>query len=249
MRFDQDESQLKRRLQELARRCDATGRPYFSGFLSPPEAHWATAAAKGAGVNISLDGGYEDAERRMACFFLEEAECFPLTALRLSWPHQDAPAHRDILGSVMGLGLDRSRVGDIVVEGECAYLFAEVKMADYLRDNLFSAGHVKLQIEVLEALPDISAPEGKEVRDTVASLRLDAVMAAGFGLSRAKAAAMIAAGHVKLRHLPDMHTDAQVSPGDTISVRGLGRLKLESAGSPTKKGRYPLLMFRYGARK
>lgn len=249
MRAEQDESQLKRRLQELARRCDTTGNACFSSFLSPPEAEWAIAAAKAADVNIDLNGGFEDAERRMACFFLREPGPFPLTALRLRWPHQEAPAHRDILGSVMGLGLDRSRVGDIVVESDCAYFFAEVKMADYLRENLFSAGRVKLQIDAMDALPDIAAPEGKEVRDTVASLRLDAIIAAGFGLSRTKAAAVIAAGHVKLRHLPEMHTDAQVLPGDTISVRGLGRLKVESAGAPTKKGRYPLLMLRYGAKK
>lgn len=246
MRGEQDESQLKRRLLELARRCDAVGVAAFSGFLTPPEAEWALWAARSAGVQAELNGGYEDAERRMACFFIDEAEPFPIMALELRWPHQDAPAHRDILGSVMGLGLDRSRVGDIVVEKEQAYLFTETRMADYLQQNLLSAGRVRLQIGSLDQLPVIGSPEGKEVRDTVASLRLDAVVSAGFNISRAKAAALIAAGQVKLRHLPNEHVDAQVSESDAISVRGLGRLKVQTVGSLTRKERYPLLMLRYG---
>ena len=246
MRGEQDESQLKRRLQELARRCGDAGSAVYSGFLTPPEAEWALWAARNAGVQAVLNGGYEEAERRMAGFFIDEVEPFPIAALALSWPHQPAPAHRDILGSLMGLGLDRSRTGDIAVESDRAYLFADAKMADYLQENLLSAGRIRLQVQTLDALPTIGSPEGREVRDTVASLRLDAVLAAGFSISRAKAAALIAAGQVKLRHLPNEHTDASVGESDAISARGLGRLKVQTVGSLTRKGRYPLLMLRYG---
>lgn len=248
MSGEQDEALLRRRLEELARRCDQTGAACFTDFLTPPEAVWAVQAAKRMGVFVALSGGYEDAERRMARFACREDcdEPFPITALRLTWPRQDAPAHRDILGSVMGLGVERRCLGDIAVEEEQALLFAESRMAEHLRQNLLSAGRTRLQVCVTDAPPEVRPAQGKEVRDTVASLRLDAVVAAGCSLSRAKAAALITAGQVKLRHMLNEHVDAQVAQGDAISVRGLGRLTVDAVGQPTKKGRFPLLILRYG---
>ena len=174
---------------------------------------------------------------------------YPISALQLTWPHQSAPTHRDLLGSVMGLGIRRGLIGDIVVEPEQAYLFAETAMCQHIASVLASAGRVHLQVELLGELPTPQPPEGREVRDTVSSPRLDAVVAGGFSISRAKAAALINAGHVKLRHTPCLRADAHVAQGDVISVRGLGRLKLYEIGQQTRKGRYPLNMLRYGERK
>ena len=236
-------------MAEQARRCAQTDVPCFTDFLTPPEAEWALQAARREGVSLTLYGGYEEAERKMARFALTEEDAdtsFPIAALVLTWPRQEAPAHRDILGSVMGLGLQRRCIGDIAVEKEHAVLFAESKMAEHLRQNLVSAGRTRIQVSAAEAPPPVRPDPGKEVRDTVASLRLDAVVAAGYNLSRAKAAALITAGQVKLRHLPNEHADAQVAQGDAISVRGLGRLTVSAVGQPTKKGRFPLTLLRHG---
>jgi len=251
MPYDEDEALLRRRLTELAQRADRMGFPTFSEFLTPPQAVWAAAAAKEAGVTVSLSGGYEDAERQMARFLPADSweEAYPISALQLTWPHQSAPTHRELLGSVMGLGIRRGLVGDIVVEEEQAYLFAESAMCQHIASVLASAGRVHLQVQLLEELPVPKPPDGREVRDTVSSPRLDAVVASGFSISRAKAAALINAGHVKLRHVPCIRTDAHVGPGDVLSVRGLGRLKLCEIGQPTRKGRYPLNMLRFGERK
>ena len=250
MRGEEDAAQVQRRLDELATRAFRTGRPCFTGFLSPAEAEWAYASSCRQRVNVSFDGGFEDAERRIACFWDDEApEEYPLEAIELTWPHQSAPGHRDVLGSVMGLGLKRSLVGDIVIEGERGYLFAEKQMAQHIVQTLTSAGRTQLQLRLLDDLPQLEPPKGVEVRDTVASLRLDAVIAGGFHLSRTEAAELIAAGHVKLRHLPTERGDARVQEGDAISVRGYGRLTVEAVGAPTKKGRLPLTMMRYGANR
>jgi RNA-binding protein YlmH len=147
------------------------------------------------------------------------------------------------------MGVQRHCLGDIAMEPERAILFVTDEMAAHISEGLTSAGRVKLQVSLLEALPQILPPEAKTLRDTVASLRLDAVVAAGFSLSRAKAAELIAAGRVKLRHLPTLRTDAQVEQGDAISAQGLGRIRLETVGSPTKKGRIPLTILRYGDKK
>lgn len=246
-----DEALLRRRLAELAQRADRIGGSAFSEFLTPAQAPFAAAAAREAGVSVQLFGGYEDAERQMARFTPSDGwtEEFPITALSLAWPHQSAPTHRDLLGSVMGLGIRRGLVGDIVVEADKAYLFTETAMAQHIASVLASAGRVHLQVSLLEELPTPTPPEGKPVRDTVSSPRLDAVVASGFSISRSKAADLINAGHVKLRHVPCLRTDAHVGEGDAVSVRGLGRLKLCEIGQPTRKGRYPLSMLRYGERK
>ena len=250
MREEESEELLRRRLQELADRSLWQNRPLFTGFLSPAEAQWALIAAKKARAFATLNGGYPDAERVMACFSPEEeTPDFPLDALELRWPRQSAPAHRDILGSVMGLGLERHCIGDIVLEADRAILFCERGMAEHLRDSLLSAGRVRLQTALLSELPQLSPPEGTEWRDTVASPRLDAVVASGCHLSRAKAADLINGGQVKLRHLPTLRTDAQVEPGDVISVRGFGRLQIQEIGSPTRKGRYPLQMLLFGDKR
>ncbi|MEG2315033.1 MAG: YlmH/Sll1252 family protein [Clostridia bacterium] len=248
MRGEETAEQTARRLDELAERAGLMGRACFTGFLSPPEAEWALIAGRKQGVRALLSGGYEDAERRVACFVPQdgEAEPFPIVALELTWPHQAAPEHRDVLGSVMGLGIKRQCVGDIVMEPERAFLFVQSGMGTHVMDALLSAGRTRLSVRAMEELPSLAPPKGTEVRDTVLSPRLDAVLGAGLCLSRAKAAELITSGNVKLRHLPTLRTDAQVKPGDAISVRGYGRLVLSEVGAPTKKGRLPLLLLRYG---
>lgn len=250
MRGEEDQAQVMRRLDELATRVSRTGIPTFTMFLSPAEAGWAQASANRQRVSVSFGGGYEDAERVIACFHddFEAPEEYPIVALELTWPHQSAPGHRDVLGSVMGLGIKRSCVGDIVLQAERGYLFAERQMADHIAQSLLSAGRTRLQIRPMDELPELEPPKGVEKHDTASSLRLDAVVAAGLDLSRGDAAELITAGHVKLRHLPTERTDARVQEGDAISVRGYGRLVVEEVGNPTKKGRLPLRLIRYGTK-
>ena len=119
-------------------------------------------------------------------------------------------------------------------------------MAAHIAANLTQAGKTSLQVELLEGLPFLEAAQGVPFRDTVPSLRLDALVASGLGLSRAKAAALIEAGHVKLRHAQTLRPDARVQEGDMISVRGRGRLQLSQVGKPTRKDRLPVLLTRYG---
>ena len=237
-----------RRLEELAWRAQASGKACFSPFLSPPEAEFARAAARKAGVELTLFGGYPEAERQMAAFAMEElpGTAFPLRALELRWPHQTAPSHRDLLGSVMALGIQRQWVGDIVLEKERAALFAAEAIAAHIASTLAQAGKVSLQVESLPEAPSMEAPAGVPFRDTVPSLRLDALVASGMCLSRAKAAALIQAGQVKLRHAQTLRPDARVEVGDMISVRGMGRLQLSQVGNPTRKDRLPVLLTRFG---
>lgn len=239
----------KKRFSELALRAVYTGQPRFTRFLDPAMERDALAAARDAGAQLTFFGGYEGAERRMAAFYDGEApECFPIAALALRWNPKFADAkHRDLLGAVMGLGLERDATGDICLSDRpgAAYLFCTEDVASYIMGSLESAGRASLKIDRAEELR-IAPPEGESLRVTVQNLRLDAVLAAGCRLSRAEAQRLIAAGLVKRNHLPEERGDVRLEPGDLISARGLGRLRVDEIQGETRKGRIGLVLFRYG---
>lgn len=239
----------RRRLDELARRAAYTGLSTCSKFLEPALERDCAYAAGEAGVRVTFAGGYADAERRLAVFAAAdavEAEP-PIVCLRLSWnARYGAPGHRDLLGAVMGLGIAREETGDIVVgEGE-AFLFALEEIADYICANLDGAGRTKLRVERAAGDVVLPEPEGVQLRETVASERLDAVLAAGYNLSRAEAQRLIRSGLVKLNHVVETHTDARLAEGDLISARGHGRLKILQFLGQTRRGRCAVSLFRYG---
>jgi RNA-binding protein YlmH len=193
-------------------------------------------------------GGYPEAERVMACFHPEgEDPVFPMKCLHITWDTRYAQAeHRSLLGSVLGLGIERSMVGDIVLADGGAYLMAAEEMTDFIAGNLASAGRVPVKTTVMDSIPDITPQQGRIFRDTVPSLRLDAVLAAGLNLSRAKAAECILSGQVQVNHLQVMRTDSQLHEGDLLSIRGYGRLAVKSVGAETRKGRFPIQFESHG---
>ena len=121
-------------------------------------------------------------------------------------------------------------------------------MAPFIADNLQSAGRVAVKVTALEEIPSLSPKEGKVFRETVASLRLDAVLAAGLNLSRARASTLIVGGQAQVNHHLELRTDAQLKEGDLLSIRGFGRLKLNAVGEPTRKDRIPILFEGHGIR-
>ena len=195
-------------------------------------------------------GGYEDAERKV-CVFLpdwQEAEDWesPLTALRCVWRSGEALTHRDFLGAILGQGLDREKVGDLLVgQGSCdVIVFREV--APYLLQSWTEAGRARLRISQIP-LEEVAVPvkSVRAVRDTVSSLRLDAVMSSGFSLSRGKCAQLIEAGKVELDHRPCLKPDRGVEQGAVITCRGLGKCVLTQLHGTSKKGRIMIEMERY----
>ena len=223
-----------------------------SCFLSPRELEMARLLL-GEGEGLHRFGGYEDAERKMIVYlpeYLEEG-CLmdgdsPIAALRAVFYEGDSPTHRDFLGALMGAGVARETVGDICVgKGSCD-LFVTREVAPYLLQNFGSAGRTKFRLtQIPLAQAHIPAPEVKEIRDTLASIRLDAVISSGFRISRGQAADHVSAGKAAVNGLPCTKPDKTISENDTISVRGLGKLKLAQVSGQTKKGRISVLIHRY----
>ena len=198
-------------------------------------------------------GGYEGAERQMLVYlpdYLDEsallAEDSPLVCLRATFYEGDSPSHRDFLGALMGAGIARETVGDIcVAKGSCDFFVTE-EIAPYILQNFTGAGRTKLHLEQIP-LQDVRVPdpEVKEIRDTLASLRLDSVISAGFRLGRSQAAQYVTSGRAAIDGLPCEKPDKAVEEGAKISVRGLGKIKLKQVNGQTKKGRISVVIDRY----
>lgn len=197
-------------------------------------------------------GGYEDAERKMLIFLPDYMDASAIgdfdamVCIRAAFYEGDSLSHRDFLGALMGAGIARETVGDICVqEGSCDF-FVTAEIAPYILQELTSAGRTKLQLKVIP-LCQASIPPAPsvEIRDTVASLRLDSVISSGFRISRGAAVQHIAAGKAAIDGLPCDKCDKIVSQGAKISLRGFGKIQLTTVSGPTKKGRISVVIDRY----
>ena len=226
--------------------------PANTCFLSPRELEMARYLF-GEQPGLSSFGGYADAERKMLVYlpeYLEPDSLYdedsPVVCLRATFFEGDSPSHRDFLGALMGAGIGRETVGDICVgKGSCDF-FVTAEIAPYIIQNFTSAGRTKLRIEAIPIREaTIPEPEVKEIRDTLASLRLDSVISSGFRIGRSLAAQYINAGKAAIDGLPCEKPDKAVAEGCKISVRGLGKIKLVSINGKTKKDRISVTIHRY----
>lgn len=198
-------------------------------------------------------GGYPEAERKMLIFipdYLDEEFFYtgeaPLVCLRATFHHGDSLSHRDFLGALMGSGIARETIGDICVRESGCDFFLSAEIAPYVLQNVSSAGRSSLQLTKIP-LKDFQPPLEKtvQIRDTVASLRLDSVISSGFRMGRSAAAQYISAGKASVNGLPCEKADKSVAEGCKISVRGLGKIKLSKINGETKKGRISVVIDRY----
>ncbi len=221
-------------------------------FLSPRELEM-TRFLFGSAEGLTTFGGYEDAERQMLVYlpeYLDESALYgedsPLTCLRATFYQGDSLSHRDFLGALMGAGIARETVGDICVGKESCDFFVSTEIAPYILQNFTSAGRSKLQLtEIPLDAVQVPQPEVKEIRDTLASLRLDSVISSGFRIGRSLASQYVSAGKAAIDGLPCEKPDKAVTEGAKISVRGLGKIKLQTVNGQTKKGRISVTIHRY----
>ena len=226
--------------------------PANTCFLSPRELEMARYLF-GEPEGLYTFGGYGDAERKMLVYlpeYLEESALFeedsPCVCLRAAFYQGDSPNHRDFLGALMGAGIGRETVGDICVGKDHCDFFVTQEIAPYILQNFTSAGRTKLHIEQIPLIfADIPEPEVKEIRDTMASLRLDSVISSGFRIGRSLASQYVASGKAAIDGLPCEKPDKQVAEGSKISVRGLGKIKLHAINGKTKKDRISVVIHHY----
>ena len=239
------DEELIRRGLDLAYRCEKTASVTSSVFFTPAQAYELNNWAKhGTDCTVLFRGGHPDAERRCAFFLPDwmDADSFDegeyLCALECV-ARFGSPGHRDYLGAVLGLGIAREWLGDILIDGETAWIFCLPSVKQHLLLNLDKVGRWGVKVREIP-LTDVPRQERKmkELVFSVKSPRLDAVCAGMFGLSRTAAAEAITQGLVTLNYAECLKCDAQVRDGDILSLRGKGKgIILDAGGTLSRRGR------------
>lgn len=228
-----------RHILDIADRSEKSFRPLYSNFLDDRQLAICEAALKSKRrVSFLTLGGYPQAERRVIAFGVDdESEAFPpFCAIVFNHPENSGLTHRDFLGSLMALGIKRELLGDILVGKRRTAVFVCDAAAPLVR-GMTKIGNCGVKITEDFSESDIPVPEFDEIRSTVASLRLDSIVATGFRLSRDKAAELIKSKGVAHNRVLTFSPSDKVSEGDTFSVRGLGKFILYEVGDRSKKDR------------
>ena len=230
-------------LDDLAERAKRCGSWVAGTFLTPEEAAQAEQAFRNRkDVTLLLDGGFANAERAVPVFLPSGEESYlreeVLAALEFQWRLQDSVGHRDMLGATLALGLQRAVLGDIDIEQGRAVLICLHRVVPLLLEELQTAGRVGLKgREIpLEELPQ-NEKEYRCERHTVASPRVDALLAEAFRCSRGAAEEWLRMGLVQLNHAECLNGAKQAREGDLLTVRGKGRCRLLELGGESRKGR------------
>lgn len=227
----------------------------LSSFFTPEEqAEAAVLLSRLPPCRWCFFGGFEEAERKVCVFLpdwweesqLYEEEDSPLCAVDVSVPPMADLGHRDYLGALMGLGISREKFGDILPSEQGAKLILLRELLPVVESQWESVGRYPISLQRVP-FSELVTPERqiKKVQDTVASLRLDSVVASGFSLSRSRAVELIAAGRVFRNHRLCDKQNQEVEEGDVFSCRGMGKFVLSRVGGRSRKGRILIELDRY----
>lgn len=239
-----DEQELcKKRLLDLSRQANRKGIVLFSNFLNLNELNIYHQCEKQFETRSECFGGVPYAERQMAAFLpdvLYYEWKYPITALKLTPVHPrfaEQLGHRDILGAIMKLGVDRGKVGDILVSDECSFLFCEESIASYFMENLDTVRHTAVRLEPAAADSLSIRRELEEKAGIITSNRLDSILACVYKLSRSRTVELIRADKVFVNGKSISNTAHTCRENDIISVRGFGRFIYAGESGETGKGR------------
>ena len=235
-------TEKQKRFEELASRSNERGYAVYSDFLGLSEI--SELCVMRFSVPTNLWGGYEDAERCVVCFgdreYFMDNKDYPIKCILIKPVNQkfaDALTHRDFLGSLMGLGIRREVLGDIIITENCGYLFCLDTISDYIIENLTQVRHTTVKCALTENIPTnvLPQPEYKEI--IVSSERLDVLVSAIYKMSRSQVLPIFHTEKVFVNGAVKISPSTIINIGDKISVRGFGRFVYKGVLRTTKKDR------------
>jgi RNA-binding protein YlmH len=235
-------TEKQKRFEELAHRSNERGYAVYSDFLGLSEISELCAVRFSAPIN--LWGGYENAERCIACFgdreYFTDNNDYPIKCILIKPVNQkfaDNLTHRDFLGSLMGLGIRREVLGDIIISENCGYLFCLDTISEYIIDNLTQVRHTTVKCELTEKIPTdvLPQPENREI--IVSSERLDVIVSAIYKMSRSQVLPLFNTEKVFVNGAVRTSPSATANVNDKVSVRGFGRFIYRGVLHTTKKDR------------
>lgn len=239
--MEKEEMLLIKRLQELSTRSYNRGIFVYSDFLNMYEQDL---LFSNISTPFTLFGGFLNAERQIAIFGSEDDLGYslapPITCILVSPVMQkfaDDLTHRDFLGSVLGLGIKRETIGDIIIKNNAGYIFCLDTVADYIKENLKKVRHTSVKCEIVTEIPDEVNPEVEEKVIVIASERLDAIIAEVYNLSRSESNTLFTAKKVFVNGKLTENNSHKIKVNDTISVRGFGRFNFMGILQETRKGK------------
>ncbi|EET61568.1 S4 domain protein [Marvinbryantia formatexigens DSM 14469] len=256
-----EEELFQKRLLELAKKADSRNIVTFTDFLNLNELNiYHQSAGALSFVKCVGFGGYEQAERQILafipdalCYFTEDfadrtdfsvalrqSVRYPISCLRIEPQNKKfsgSLSHRDFLGAALNTGIERSTIGDILVEENAAWMFCLERMADFLSEALTRVRNTPVNVRQVPPEKIDYAPKYELVRGSVASVRLDSLLALAFGASRSSLVGLIEGGKVFVNGRLITSNGYKVKENDLISARGLGRFRYLGVSSSTKKGR------------
>jgi len=232
--------------------CLESEMPKFTEFLDPVRCQYALANLTGLdryGIVVNVDGGYDDAERKMLGFAPENIDFlgFPISKILVEYEIKHAsPTHSDFLGSILGLGLDRSVIGDIVMLPASAVIMAETRIMDFLLSGLHKVGRTAVSTSVLQDDAHFFGLDNR-VKDRLicASMRLDNILAATFKLSRSDAASLVKSGKAFINWHETSSPAKVVKEGDMLTLRKYGRIQIAEVVGKSRKDHFLIDIIRY----
>lgn len=250
--MQKEELMLQKRLIELSNIAYQRGIVTYSDFLNLNELNILHTTPKNEfSAQYETFGGYSDSERQMVAFLpdaLYYTHFYPIRILKIQ-PLQkkfaEKLSHRDYLGAILNLGIDRCKMGDILVMDECAYFFVHESLAEFICNDLTRIRHTSVYVTVEDEHSFEYQPAFEEIQGTVASVRLDSLLSLVFSASRSKLVTLIEGGKVFVNGKLITTNSYQVKEDDIISVRGQGRFKYKGTLSRIKKGRYYVSLHKY----
>lgn len=249
--MEKEEFFLKR-IRELANISYHRDIVTFSDFLNLNEQNILSSQDfRSLGVTVESFGGYENAERQMVAFHPDALAFpweYPIDCLRVeprALKFSEELNHRDYLGAILNLGVDRSVVGDILVQEKAAWFFCLERMTDFFLENLCRVRHTNILITKVDDPGELPGPKLEAVSGTLSSVRLDALIALAFRESRSSMVSYIEGGQVFVNGCLVTSNGYEPKEGDIVSVRGKGRFLYEGVSRQTKKGRLSVRISRY----
>ena len=235
-------TEKQKRFQELADRSNEKGYAIYSDFLGIAEI--SELCAMRFSVPVTLWGGYENAERCAVCFgdreYFADKSDYPIKCILIKPVNQkfaDTLSHRDFLGSLMGLGIRREVLGDIIISQQCGYLFCLDTISDSIIQNLTQVRHTTVNCELANNIPTDALPQPENREIIVSSERLDVIVSAIYNLSRSQVLPVFHTEKVFVNGVVKTSPSATLNIGDKVSIRGFGRFIYNGVLRHTKKDR------------
>lgn len=249
--MEKDDFFLKR-IWELANLSYQRDIVTFSDFLNLNEQNMVSSLKRQfPQIVMEIFGGYENAERQMVAFHPDALAFtweYPIDCLKIepkAIKFSESLTHRDYLGALLNLGIERSVIGDIVVQEKAAWFFCQNKMTDFFLDNLCRVRHTNILITKVDDPDKLPCPKLEAINGTCASVRLDSLISLAFKASRSSMVSYIEGGQVFVNGKLITSNGYEPKEGDIISVRGKGRFIFDGMSHQTKKGRCGVRILRY----